>query len=45
LTQLIETGKVRTVIARTYSLSELAAAHTYSESEHVPGKIAIAIAP
>ncbi|MGH1394773.1 MAG: NAD(P)-dependent alcohol dehydrogenase [Trichormus sp.] len=41
LKELIETGKVRTVIDRTYPLQELAAAHTYSESERAVGKIAI----
>lgn len=41
LKELIETGKVRTVIDRTYPLQELAAAHGYSESERAVGKIAI----
>lgn len=41
LKELIEAGKVRTVIDRTYSLQELAAAHAYSESERAVGKIAI----
>ncbi|MBH8574806.1 NAD(P)-dependent alcohol dehydrogenase [Nostocaceae cyanobacterium CENA369] len=41
---LIEAGKIRTVIDRTYPLQELAAAHAYSESERAVGKIAIAIA-
>ncbi|BAZ69581.1 MAG: NAD(P)-dependent alcohol dehydrogenase [Pelatocladus maniniholoensis HA4357-MV3] len=43
LKELIEAGKLRIVIDRTYSLQELAAAHTYSESEHAVGKIAIAV--
>jgi NADPH:quinone reductase-like Zn-dependent oxidoreductase len=34
---------MRTVIDRTFPLNELAAAHTYSESERTVGKIAIAI--
>ncbi|WP_414579375.1 NAD(P)-dependent alcohol dehydrogenase [Anabaena sp. CCY 9402-a] len=41
LKELIESGKVRTVIDRTYPLQELAAAHAYSESERTVGKIAI----
>ncbi|MBD2433090.1 MULTISPECIES: NAD(P)-dependent alcohol dehydrogenase [Fischerella] len=43
LKELIEAGKLRTVIDRTYSLQDLAAAHTYSESERAIGKIAIAV--
>ncbi len=43
LKELIEAGKLRTVIDRTYSLQEIAAAHAYSESERAVGKIAIAI--
>lgn len=41
---LIEAGKIRSVIDRTYPLAELAAAHAYSETEHAAGKIAIAVA-
>ncbi|UKO97369.1 NAD(P)-dependent alcohol dehydrogenase [Nostoc sp. UHCC 0870] len=41
LKELIEAGKVRTVIDRTYPLQELAAAHAHSESERAVGKIAI----
>ncbi len=44
LKDLIEAGKMRTVIDRTFPLQELAAAHTYSESGRTVGKIAIAIA-
>lgn len=44
LKDLIEAGKIRTVIDRTYPLQELAAAHTYSETGRAAGKIAIAIA-
>ncbi|MBD2445999.1 NAD(P)-dependent alcohol dehydrogenase [Nostoc sp. FACHB-152] len=44
LKDLIEAGKIRTVIDRTFPLQELAAAHAYSESERAVGKIAIAIA-
>ncbi|MUG93793.1 zinc-binding dehydrogenase [Scytonema sp. UIC 10036] len=44
LKELSEAGKLRTVIDRTYPLQEIVAAHTYSESERVVGKIAIAIA-
>ena len=43
LTKQIEAGKIKTVIDRTYPLSEIADAHAYSETEHAAGKIAIAI--
>lgn len=39
----IEAGKVRAVIDRTYPLSQIAAAHTYSETERATGKIVITI--
>lgn len=39
-----EAGKISSVIDRTYPLSELAAAHTHSETERTVGKIAIAVA-
>ncbi|MDZ8227111.1 NAD(P)-dependent alcohol dehydrogenase [Nostoc sp. ChiVER01] len=42
LKELIEAGKIRVVIDRTYPLQELAAAHSYSETGRVVGKIAIA---
>ncbi|NET73541.1 MAG: NAD(P)-dependent alcohol dehydrogenase [Sphaerospermopsis sp. SIO1G2] len=45
LKELIENGKLRTVIDRTYPLQELTAAHLYSESEKAVGKIAIVITP
>lgn len=40
----IEAGKVRAVIDRTYPLSEVAAAHAYSETGHVVGKIVMTVA-
>ncbi|MDZ8090130.1 MAG: NAD(P)-dependent alcohol dehydrogenase [Nostoc sp. DedQUE12b] len=43
LKELIEAGKIRAVIDRTYLLQELAAAHAYSESERAVGKIVIAV--
>ncbi len=43
LKELIEAGKLRTVIDRTYPLQELTEAHRYSEGERTVGKIAIAI--
>lgn len=45
LKEQIELGKIRSVIDRTYPLSEVAAAHTYSETGRAVGKIAIALAP
>ena len=41
LNTLIEAGKIHSVIDRTYPISEVAAAHRYSEEGHVVGKIAI----
>ncbi|WP_353930873.1 NAD(P)-dependent alcohol dehydrogenase [Okeanomitos corallinicola TIOX110] len=43
LKDLIETGKLRTVIDCIYPLQELTEAHRYSEGERTVGKIAIAI--
>ena len=43
LKKLVEEGKLRSVIDRTYPLEELAEAHEYSEGGHVRGKIAIKI--
>ncbi|MCC5645678.1 NAD(P)-dependent alcohol dehydrogenase [Nostoc sp. CHAB 5824] len=43
LKELIEAGKIRVVIDRTYPLAELAAAHAYSETGRAVGKIAIAV--
>ncbi|MBD2294308.1 NAD(P)-dependent alcohol dehydrogenase [Anabaena sphaerica FACHB-251] len=43
LKDLIEAGKLRTVIDRTYPLQELIEAHRYSEGERAVGKIAIVI--
>lgn len=41
LKDLIEAGKIRAVIERTYPLSETATAHVHSEKEHVVGKLVI----
>ncbi|WP_017314880.1 NAD(P)-dependent alcohol dehydrogenase [Mastigocladopsis repens] len=43
LKELIEAGKIRSVIDRTYPLQQLAAAHAYSETERAVGKIAITV--
>jgi 2-desacetyl-2-hydroxyethyl bacteriochlorophyllide A dehydrogenase len=43
LKDLIEAEKVRPILARTYLLSEVAAAHRESEGGHVAGKLAISI--
>lgn len=43
LRELVEAGKMRSIIDRTYPLSDMAAAHTYSETGRAVGKIAIAI--
>ncbi len=44
LSYWIESGKIRSVVDRTFSLNDIAAAHAYSESERAVGKIAIAVA-
>jgi NADPH:quinone reductase-like Zn-dependent oxidoreductase len=41
---MLEAGKLRVIIDRVYPLSELAAAHAYSENGHAVGKIVIAVA-
>jgi 2-desacetyl-2-hydroxyethyl bacteriochlorophyllide A dehydrogenase len=41
LKQQIEAGKIRAIVDRTYPLSEIASAHTYSEAGHAVGKIVI----
>lgn len=43
LRELVEAGKMRSILDRTYPLSEIAAAHTYSETGRTVGKIAIAV--
>ena len=43
LNQQIEAGKVRSVIDRTFPLAEMAAAHTYAESERTVGKVVITV--
>jgi NADPH:quinone reductase-like Zn-dependent oxidoreductase len=44
LKQLIESGKMRCAIARTYPLAEIAAAQTESEQNRVVGKLVITVA-
>lgn len=44
LKELLEAGKIRAIVDRVYPLTELAAAHKYSESGHAAGKIVITIA-
>ncbi|NEQ25908.1 MAG: NAD(P)-dependent alcohol dehydrogenase [Microcoleus sp. SIO2G3] len=43
LKELIEAGKMRSLIQQTYPLSEVAAAHTTSEQERVVGKLVITV--
>ncbi len=44
LKQLIEAGRLRSIIERTYPLSEVAAAHSDSEKGRVVGKLVITVA-
>lgn len=44
LKDLIEAEKLRPIIDRTYPLSEVAAAHSYSEAGHAAGKIVLKVA-
>lgn len=43
LKELIEADKIRSVIDRTYPLTQVAEAHTYSEQGHAAGKIVISV--
>jgi NADPH:quinone reductase-like Zn-dependent oxidoreductase len=43
LKEQIESGKIRSIVDRTYPLTEISEAHRYSEEGHAVGKIAIAI--
>jgi NADPH:quinone reductase-like Zn-dependent oxidoreductase len=43
LKNLIEAGKLRTVIGRSYPLTEIAEAHRYAESGHMVGNVAIRV--
>ncbi len=43
LKDIIEAGKLKTVIDRTYPLSEIAEAYRYSEKGHARGKIVITV--
>jgi NADPH:quinone reductase-like Zn-dependent oxidoreductase len=43
LAGLMETGKVKPVIDRTYKLSELSAAISYLEAGHARGKVVLSV--
>ena len=44
ITELIEAGKVRTVIDRTYSFNEIPEAMRYFSDGHAKGKVVITMA-
>jgi NADPH:quinone reductase-like Zn-dependent oxidoreductase len=41
LAKMIEEGKVRPIVEKTYAWNELAEAHRRVESKHVAGKLAV----
>ena len=43
LNTLIDQGKVKVIIDRSYPLAEIRAAHLHSETEHVSGKIVLTV--
>ena len=43
LRQLIEAGKLRTVIGRSHTLDEIVEAHRYADSGHKVGNVAVLI--
>ena len=43
LREIIEAGKMKTVIDRTYPLSDIAEAHAYAEKGHARGKVIIRV--
>lgn len=43
LTELVEAGKLRVSVAKTFTLEEFADAHRYAESEHPRGKVVVTI--
>jgi NADPH2:quinone reductase len=44
LKTLIEQGRLRSVIGRTYTLTDIVEAHRYADSNHKVGNVVVAIA-
>jgi NADPH:quinone reductase-like Zn-dependent oxidoreductase len=44
LKELMQSGKIKTVLSKIYSLTEIGQAHTYVETGHKKGNVVISLA-